>query len=471
MSTPRPRTLPPAGRPSAPRGACVARRCGIPAAAAAAEAIDDGYFGSPHVTELDLAAVEKLYMSLPELSNEKHVLVIAYTPSCIHCKAVRPEVQRLAAGLSHVSDSLSIVAMDASSPAAAYFVQNVLSLPGVPAVCAFPAQSRTYYKFKGSKLSSDTLLKFLNLTCNQQGKRLWALSEPTAALPAAAKVAVDPQAVGGKPAARKAAKAPAAATAAVPEVEAAAPVDAVDHAAEAALSVAEATPPVALPAMLPSAAPVAAAVGFAAAAMFAFNTWQRRVQNHRVDVDADSDSDGEDTGAAPARRSAPAVQYADTGAALNMSQLLRDLDGALGRTSSIMVRLLRARIGLVIAPPSAASLASDQRQSSDRSSDSAVDVEAQPLATAAMAVPPEAATSALHAATGTPSSPSAARAGARAVSDAAGTPDVSADHVLELLEQEGNDVGRAIARLMKEQDDKLMKEQDDAGTDKASKQR
>eukprot|EP00955_Chlamydomonas_euryale_P114439 366278-Chlamydomonas_euryale.AAC.31 len=45
MSTPRPRTLPPAGRPSAPRGACVARRCGIPAAAAAAEAIDDGYFG------------------------------------------------------------------------------------------------------------------------------------------------------------------------------------------------------------------------------------------------------------------------------------------------------------------------------------------------------------------------------------------------------------------------------------------
>ena len=58
------------------------------------------------------------------------------------------QVRLLASGLSAEADQLSIETLNCSTPAARYFVKNVLGVPSVPSFCIFPRQSRTFYKYR-----------------------------------------------------------------------------------------------------------------------------------------------------------------------------------------------------------------------------------------------------------------------------------------------------------------------------------
>jgi len=90
-----------------------------------------------------------------------------------HCTA---QVTALANGLASESN-VQFVALDTSSEAARYFAKKVLGIHALPAFCAFPKQSRTFYKFKGSSRDAESLLKFLNMTCNQREHKTWALPD------------------------------------------------------------------------------------------------------------------------------------------------------------------------------------------------------------------------------------------------------------------------------------------------------
>ena len=48
--------------------------------------------GAENIHGIDLQQAEKLYLALPERSNEKHVLLIMYTPTCSHCKNMEEQV-------------------------------------------------------------------------------------------------------------------------------------------------------------------------------------------------------------------------------------------------------------------------------------------------------------------------------------------------------------------------------------------
>ncbi|KAF5826021.1 hypothetical protein DUNSADRAFT_5351 [Dunaliella salina] len=86
------------------------------------------------------------------------------------------QVEHLATGLSHIK-SLSVCALNIENDnAARYFAKEVLGLKFVPSVVLFPKHSRTYYKFKGKVHSSEHLLRFLNMVCNQNDDKTWTLS-------------------------------------------------------------------------------------------------------------------------------------------------------------------------------------------------------------------------------------------------------------------------------------------------------
>ena len=48
--------------------------------------------GAENIQGIDLQQAEKLYLALPERSNDKHVLLIMYTPTCSHCKSMEEQV-------------------------------------------------------------------------------------------------------------------------------------------------------------------------------------------------------------------------------------------------------------------------------------------------------------------------------------------------------------------------------------------
>ena len=87
------------------------------------------------------------------------------------------QVRLLASGLASEANNLSIQVLNCSTPAARYFVKEVLGVPAVPSFCIFPKQSRTFYKYRqGRMMELDVLLCFLllplprNLSKSMQGK-------------------------------------------------------------------------------------------------------------------------------------------------------------------------------------------------------------------------------------------------------------------------------------------------------------
>ena len=50
--------------------------------------------GAANIKKVSLDEVEKLYLSLPNRANDKHVMLVMYAPWCSYCKSMEPEVQR-----------------------------------------------------------------------------------------------------------------------------------------------------------------------------------------------------------------------------------------------------------------------------------------------------------------------------------------------------------------------------------------
>jgi len=135
----------------------------------------DLFATSESVQQVSLEDVEKLYLSLCERSNSQHTLLVMYAPWCSHCKEVEPEVERLAKGLADQSSGVAVVALNCDASAARYFAKNVLGQKYLPAFCVFPKGSKTYYKYKGRNRDANSLLSFLNMVCNQQDDVVWSL--------------------------------------------------------------------------------------------------------------------------------------------------------------------------------------------------------------------------------------------------------------------------------------------------------
>ncbi|KAL6761624.1 hypothetical protein V8C86DRAFT_837782 [Haematococcus lacustris] len=120
---------------------------------------------SKHVHAVAVDEAEELYLSLSQRTNEQHVLLVLYSPTCPHCQTIEGEVEKLATGLAH-EPSLSICALSADSAAARYFAKEVLGLTATPSYVLFPKGSRTFFKYKGRGRDSSSLLKFLNMVCD-----------------------------------------------------------------------------------------------------------------------------------------------------------------------------------------------------------------------------------------------------------------------------------------------------------------
>ncbi|KAG1659221.1 hypothetical protein FOA52_008990 [Chlamydomonas sp. UWO 241] len=303
--------------------------------AAGAQAGAPLFAGAQGIRTIELSEAELLYTGLPDMSNAKHTMLIMYSPTCTYCKGMEAEVKELAKALTGET-ALQFVALDTSSPAARYFAKNVLGVHALPAFCTFPRQSRTFYKFKGSTRDANSLLKFLNMTCNQREAKLWALpgvaeaaaGEATAkAAPSTAVAAVGKKALSG--------------------------VTSIDDAAAGTAANPPATPggPSSIVTGIATCAAVAAALYFAVSRGSA-SAAERHANSGGVLVSAPASASAE----SPPSSSAPADSPP------KLERLLSDIDTTISRTVSIMVRLVRARIGLVIAPvdddvPAAASKA------------------------------------------------------------------------------------------------------------------
>ncbi|KAJ9527948.1 hypothetical protein QJQ45_005604 [Haematococcus lacustris] len=144
-------------------------------------AVEGNGLGPPHSKHVHAVAVdeaEELYLSLSQRTNEQHVLLVLYSPTCPHCQTIEGEVEKLATGLAH-EPSLSICALSADSAAARYFAKEVLGLTATPSYVLFPKGSRTFFKYKGRGRDSSSLLKFLNMVCNQNEDHMWQLATPS----------------------------------------------------------------------------------------------------------------------------------------------------------------------------------------------------------------------------------------------------------------------------------------------------
>ncbi|GAX80121.1 hypothetical protein CEUSTIGMA_g7559.t1 [Chlamydomonas eustigma] len=269
--------------------------------------------GASNITAIDTKQAEKLYLSLPELANEQHVLLILYTPTCSHCKSMESQVRLLASGLSSEMDQLSIQALDCSTPAAKYFTKQVLGIPAVPAFCIFPRNSRTFYKYRGTSRDAESLLKFLNLVCNQNESRVWSLAPSAASSNASSTM----------PLLHTADSASAAAT---PEIAAASPTNITAVWAVGAVSL---------------------LLGLVALVMKG-----KKDQTHAHNASS------QDLGAAEVvRESSTQEGGASSSSTRPMQKLLSDIDSTLVRMTGLILRLVRARLGLIIAPMDDASVA------------------------------------------------------------------------------------------------------------------
>ncbi len=262
---------------------------------------------------------------------------------------------------------------------------------------------------RGTSWDADSLLRFLNLVCNQQNEALWQMAE------------AEPAKAEAKSAKAKAAPAVAAPVLVSAAPEASAPAPAAAPAAKAAAaSAVVSVPAVSIPVAAPEAGAVrgyalAAAAGAAALAVIAWLVAKSRDENYPSECSSLAEPGSED----------PSLSHPRS--------VTSDVDSAMGRMSNVLLRLFRIRVGLIISP------IKDDDDGPPRAR--ASDPEA--LTPQAAGFPADFARA--PSPNGNGRSSGEAAAGRR-------KPSVSADQVLALLEEENQDVGRALDRLMAQQD-------------------
>lgn len=410
--------------------------------------------GATNIRGIGLQDAEKIYVSLSERTNSKHILMVLHAPWCSHCGAMEPEVRRLAQGLKGESNQLSIVSLDCDAPAARYFAKHVLGVPSLPAFCVFPKKSRTFYKYKGETRTAESLLKFVNMVCNQNESRLWEIppkeeqelgklqgGSPQRGTEGGTPPAQATTAPAPPPVVKSASPVPPASTASkqLPPKQTLSimsrPTTPLDEAALASLGI-----PAGILPQVTVAARVIVGVALLAGTILIIKS---RQQQDEGEMDMDK-GEGSPSSSSLSSSSGGAPPVSREQQQQPFQRLLEDIDSALGRLAGVMLRLVRARIGLAIAPLD--------------------DSDLQPQGRGRLAGPPAAlgpTTSALAAAPSlpppSPSSPSASSLLApspvpvKAAPPLPSSPAVSAETVLKMLEQDDGDVGKVIDRLMQEQ--------------------
>lgn len=355
--------------------------------------------GATNIRLVSLADAEKHYVSLSERANETHVMLVLYAPWCKYCVSMESEVRRLAKGLTQESDRLSILALDCNAPATRYFAKHVLGVPSLPAFCIFPKNSRTFYKYKGVNRDAPSLLKFVNMVCNQNEERLWSLS-PSAGEPSPVIEDESNQQAGSTKIVSISQN----------------PDPAADERALTAIGIpADLVPHVTIAARISVGIALLIGTYFIIKSRQQGSALEAKVSTSQV-VDLKDE-------AAPGELARPV-------ALSPMQQLVSDIDSTIGRMWGVMMRLVKARIGLALAP-----IEDD------------------------LTAPSSPQAKLLEENRSTPSSPSPPSPSAI---DSTSTlplnqlpplpkPSVSAEQVLAMLDKDGGDVGKVIEKLMLDQ--------------------
>ena len=334
--------------------------------------------GAANIQKVSLADAEKLYVSLSERANDSHVMMVLYAPWCKYCNSMEPEVRRLARGLAHESSNLSIIALDCDAPATRYFAKHVLGTPSLPAFCIFPKNSRTFFKYKGTSRDANSLLKFINMVCNQNEDSLWELSGAEAAALEEARV----------------------------EDKGSTSILSVSQNPDARMISAIGVPPDLVP-HVTIAARLTVGIALLLGTYFIIKSRQQALNDAEV-ASLDSQPKGE--------LSRESVELSP------MQQLVTDIDSTIGRMWGVMMRLVKARVGLALAPVE----------------DEEPDAKTLPPPTA------KAEESSRPLSSGPPPSAPASNSPLPVLSK----PNVSAEQVLAMLDQDGGDVGKTIDRMM-----------------------
>jgi hypothetical protein len=337
--------------------------------------------GATNIQRVSLADAEKLYVSLAERANDSHVLMVLYAPWCKYCTSMESEVRRLARGLSHESGSLSILALDCDAPATRYFAKHVLGTPSLPAFCIFPKNSRTFFKYKGTSRDANSLLKFINMVCNQNEERLWELSGAEA---------------GALEEVRE-------------EEKGSTRIVSVSQNPDARVISAIGVPAELVP-HVTIAARLTVGIALLVGTYFIIKSRQQAALND-AEVTLSEARPKEDASNGTAEVSP-------------MQQLVSDIDSTIGRMWGVMVRLMKARVGLVLAPVDDEEPAAKTLPPPPKAEESSRSLNAPPSVPAMTPPLP-------------PPLPVVSK------------PNMSAEQVLAMLDEDKGDVGKTIERMMK----------------------
>ena len=252
------------------------------------------------------------------------------------------------------------------------FSQHVLGTPSLPAFCIFPKNSRTFFKYKGANRDANSLLKFVNMVCNQSDDRLWQLS------------GLDSQEEKGSTRVVSISQNP-------------------DERVISAIGVpAELVPHVTIASRL--------AVGLA---LLAGTYFIIKARQQAASIEQEG-------GSAEVMSEVPRAELSP------VQQLVSDIDVTIGKIWGVMLRLMKARVGLALAPledeePAAKTLTPTKTAEESKSLSSPMSSPSLVASSSAVPLPPL---------------PTMSK------------PNVSAEEVLAMLEQDGGDVGKTIDRMM-----------------------
>lgn len=97
-----------------------------------------------------------------------------------HVTRMPAQIELLAEGMSY-DGSVAVACLDADPPVARHLAKDILGSHYFPSFMVFPRHSRTYYKYTGGSRDAASLVRFMNMVCKQQEDDLWQLQPPATA--------------------------------------------------------------------------------------------------------------------------------------------------------------------------------------------------------------------------------------------------------------------------------------------------